>query len=164
MGALKRRGMWENTLLVYSPDNGGYQGQGGDDTPLRGGKFSDFEGGVRVASFAAGGLIPKSMHGNSVSGLISIADWYSTFCSLAGIQDIEDVRAAKAGLPALDSVDVTDLLLGRNETSPRTEIALSAFSSGQVQEHGELGGPRYFGKGEAVIAAAGRRVSCGSSS
>jgi arylsulfatase A-like enzyme len=45
--ALKRTGLWANLLLVYSPDNGGYLGNGGDDTPLRGGKFSDFQ--VRVA-------------------------------------------------------------------------------------------------------------------
>ena len=42
--ALKATGLWANTLLVYSPDNGGYLGSGGDDTPLRGGKFSDFQG------------------------------------------------------------------------------------------------------------------------
>ena len=35
--------MWENTWLVFSADNGGYLRQGGDNTPLRGGKFSDFE-------------------------------------------------------------------------------------------------------------------------
>merc|ERR1719199_984936 len=90
--ALKRKGMWDNTLLVYSPDNGGYQGQGGDDTPNRGGKFSDFEGGVRVAAFATGGVLPKAVRGKSVDGMISIADWYATFCALAGVADVTDKR------------------------------------------------------------------------
>jgi arylsulfatase I/J len=37
--ALKAKGMWDDTLLVFSGDNGGYLGQGGDNTPFRGGKF-----------------------------------------------------------------------------------------------------------------------------
>ena len=41
--ALKSSGMWASTLLVYSADNGGYIGNGGDSSPWRGGKFSDFE-------------------------------------------------------------------------------------------------------------------------
>ena len=45
-----------------------YLGNGGDDTPLRGGKFSDFQGGVKVAAFASGGLIPAAMRGTNVSG------------------------------------------------------------------------------------------------
>lgn len=69
---LRRTGLWDNLLLVYSPDNGGYLGNGGDDTPLRGGKFSDFQGGVKVAAFASGGLIPAAMRGTNVSGYIHI--------------------------------------------------------------------------------------------
>eukprot|EP01045_Picozoa_sp_COSAG04_P006221 COSAG04_NODE_302_length_17393_cov_6.251417_10_plen_83_part_00 len=53
-------------------DNGGYLGNGGDDTPLRGGKFSDFQGGVRVAAFAAGGLLPPAVRGGEVDGYIHI--------------------------------------------------------------------------------------------
>ena len=40
----------------------------------RGGKFSDFQGGVNVAAWAAGGLLPKSMHGTEVNGYIHICD------------------------------------------------------------------------------------------
>lgn len=147
--ALKRTGLWQNTLLVYSPDNGGYQGNGGDDAPLRGGKFSDFEGGTRVAAFASGGFLPEAMRGTSVSGMIHVADWYATFCALAGVEDVTDRSAAAAGLPPLDSVDVSGLLLGTNATSPRTEVVLSAFNPA---EDGPLEGPRYFGKGEAIVA------------
>ena len=46
-GALQRTGMYDNTLIVYSLDNGGYLGNGGDDLPFRGGKFSDFQVSVR---------------------------------------------------------------------------------------------------------------------
>jgi hypothetical protein len=45
--------------VVFSADNGGYlSGGDGDDTPRRGGKFGDFEGGTRVNSFISGGVVP----------------------------------------------------------------------------------------------------------
>ena len=57
---LRRTGLWATTLLVFSGDNGGYLGSGGDNHPRRGGKFSDFSGGIRVAAFVTGGLLPPS--------------------------------------------------------------------------------------------------------
>ncbi len=45
---LKREGLWENTLLFFMSDNGGPLAQGADNTPLRGGKHTDYEGGIRV--------------------------------------------------------------------------------------------------------------------
>ena len=59
-------------MWLCRQDNGGYLGNGGDDTPLRGGKFSDFQGGVRVAAFAAGGLLPAAVRGGEVDGYIHI--------------------------------------------------------------------------------------------
>ena len=44
--ALKANGMWENTLLIISSDNGGPSGTDGNaanNSPLRGGKYSDFQ-------------------------------------------------------------------------------------------------------------------------
>eukprot|EP00041_Stephanoeca_diplocostata_P018397 m.384793 g.384793 ORF g.384793 m.384793 type:complete len:419 (-) comp21000_c0_seq2:1029-2285(-) len=38
--ALKQKGLWDNLLLVYSADNGGYLGNGGDSRPFRGGTAS----------------------------------------------------------------------------------------------------------------------------
>lgn len=46
--ALKDAGVWENTLLFFISDNGGPLAQSADNTPLRGGKHTDYEGGVRV--------------------------------------------------------------------------------------------------------------------
>ena len=62
--ALKATGRWNNTLLVLSADNGGpiYRNgtAGANNWPNRGGKKSNWEGGVRVNAFATGGLIPAS--------------------------------------------------------------------------------------------------------
>jgi arylsulfatase I/J len=56
-------------------------------------------------------------------GLIGVEDWYATFCALAGV-DPEDARAAAAGLPPIDSLDLWPLLSGQNATSPRQEVVL----------------------------------------
>ena len=54
---LKSNGMWSNTLIIITSDNGGPSGTDGDaanNSPLRGGKYSDFEGGIRVNSIVTG--------------------------------------------------------------------------------------------------------------
>lgn len=51
--ALTEAGMRENTLLVFSSDNGGvHPGRYTSNTPLRDGKGSIYEGGLRSAAFA----------------------------------------------------------------------------------------------------------------
>lgn len=77
-----------------------------------GGKFSNLEGGVRVVSFLAGGWIPQDLRGSTSHALIATADWYSTFAALAGV-DPTDRRAASYGLPPIDSLDQSSLLLTR---------------------------------------------------
>eukprot|EP00756_Hemistasia_phaeocysticola_P050712 Hpha_TRINITY_DN25904_c0_g1::TRINITY_DN25904_c0_g1_i1::g.185262::m.185262/K01135/ARSB; arylsulfatase B len=44
--ALRRKGMWENTLLLWSSDNGGavHLGGGANTWPLRGGYYNNWEG------------------------------------------------------------------------------------------------------------------------
>ena len=57
-----------------------------------------------------------------------MVDWYSTILQgLAGIADpSSDPRAAAAGLPAVDSLNMLPLILGTNRTSPRTSFVMSA--------------------------------------
>ena len=124
--ALKNKGLWDNLLFVTSSDNGGpvWNEFGGNNFPLKGGKASDWQGGVRVNAFASGGYLPKKMQGQKTDGYIHIADWYATFSSLAGV-DPTDYRAAKANLPPIDSLNVWPLISGENSTSPRVDIPIS---------------------------------------
>jgi hypothetical protein len=131
--ALKTKNMWDNTLIVVSADNGGaqymspigYQLWGsGNNEPLRGGKTSEFEGGIRVNSFVTGGLIPKKMRGTESHDLMHFADWYGTFCYLAGA-DPKDTVAIKNGLPDTDSINQWPVLSGETTTTQRTEIHIS---------------------------------------
>ena len=43
--------------------------------PLKGGKASNYQGGVRVNSFVSGGFIPAAQRGKKLEGLIGIWDW-----------------------------------------------------------------------------------------
>eukprot|EP01084_Bolivina_argentea_P124455 220529_1 len=121
---LKQNNLWNDTLIVLSADNGGellLSCCGANNYPLRGGKFTPFEGGVRGVAFVSGGYLPSSRYGEIENGLIVIADWYTTFCSILGI-DITDENAIKAGLPAVDGLNMWPLISGQNLTSPRTEM------------------------------------------
>ncbi|GAB5355832.1 hypothetical protein AAMO2058_000238900 [Amorphochlora amoebiformis] len=124
---LKVKGMWEDTLMVFTADNGGpvyYSGDGGaNNYPLRGGKMGNFEGGIRANAFVSGGYLPEKAQGTKYEGFVTGWDWYATFSELAGV-DPMDARAAAAGLPPIDSLSMVDVLMGRNYTSPREEIPI----------------------------------------
>ena len=133
--ALKAKGMWDNLLLVMSSDNGGpiYRNgsAGANNYPLRGGKKSNFEGGVRVNAFVTGGLVPAARRGAVEEGFAASEDWFRTFAALAGV-DPTDEKAAAAGLPPVEGFDLWPLLSGANSTSPRTEVWLGSGGAGDV--------------------------------
>jgi arylsulfatase A-like enzyme len=81
--ALAAKGMDTNTLIICSSDNGGVSpGRVTLNTPLRAGKGTIYEGGVRVAAFARWpGKIPA---GITIEEPLHIVDWYPTLLKLAG--------------------------------------------------------------------------------
>mmetsp|Transcript_526 Transcript_526/g.1233 ORF Transcript_526/g.1233 Transcript_526/m.1233 type:complete len:602 (-) Transcript_526:288-2093(-) len=119
---LKETGIWDDALVVFHTDNGGEimaQLCGGNNWPLRGGKFSNFEGGIRANAFVTGGFLPEHRRGVKEEGFMTTADWYATYAGLAGTsaEDLVDKKALKAHLPAIDSLDCWDMISGAGPLS-----------------------------------------------
>ena len=130
---LKKKGIWDNTIMVISADNGGEQCMGSNH-PLKGSKHSFFEGGVRSLAFVNGGLLPESRRGQSTDGFIHIADWYTTFCKLAGV-DPDDSGTGKF---PVDGLDVWPIITGENEKTQHEEIVLGYNFDGSHAEQGAI--------------------------
>merc|ERR1719343_288668 len=116
MNALRKRKLYNSTLIVFTADNGAQPG--GNNYPLRGSKWSSWEGGIRACAFVSGGWLPEKVRGTTTDGLVAAWDWYATFAHLAGA-DPADEQAKNAGLPAIDSINVWPLISGATKVSPR---------------------------------------------
>lgn len=83
IAALDEAKMRDNTLIIFSSDNGGPEpGKITDNGPLRAGKGTLYEGGIRVcAAVNWPGKIPA---GKTVSEPLHGIDWYPTILKLAG--------------------------------------------------------------------------------
>ena len=78
--SLEKSGMRENTLIVFSSDNGAPQP--GDNTPLRDFKATVYEGGIRGAAFVNWpGHVPAQ---ERIKEPMHTVDWYPTLIGLAG--------------------------------------------------------------------------------
>jgi hypothetical protein len=76
--ALHRSGLWDDTLILWTSDNGGI-GRG-NNHGLRGHKHDPWEGGTRATAFLSGGFLPPAVRGQSTGPkLVHISDWYPTF-------------------------------------------------------------------------------------
>jgi arylsulfatase A-like enzyme len=116
VAALDEKGIRDNTLIVFSSDNGGPQpGLVTDNGRLRAGKATLYEGGVRAAAFATwkGRIRP----GTVVSQPFHIVDWYPTLLTLAGARPTQK-------LP-VDGFDVWPTITG-GKPSPRQEILINS--------------------------------------
>eukprot|EP00437_Effrenium_voratum_P019331 CAMPEP_0181441118 /NCGR_PEP_ID=MMETSP1110-20121109/23338_1 /TAXON_ID=174948 /ORGANISM="Symbiodinium sp., Strain CCMP421" /LENGTH=574 /DNA_ID=CAMNT_0023564983 /DNA_START=40 /DNA_END=1764 /DNA_ORIENTATION=+ len=88
---LKGAGMYENSLIWAFSDNGGmtqwsdmFPASASSNFPLRGGKTTLFEGGVRTPSFIFGGALPATARGSKRRELLHAVDILPTFAGLAG--------------------------------------------------------------------------------
>jgi arylsulfatase A-like enzyme len=85
---LDRRGLSDNTIVIYQPDHGHSTetrafGGGGDSGPYRGAKFSLFEGGIRVPCVVRyPGHWPA---GETRSQFATACDWLPTLCELCDV-------------------------------------------------------------------------------
>ncbi|OLN29996.1 Arylsulfatase [Desulfovibrio sp. DV] len=134
MKALEASGQLENTLILFSSDNGpeGEVAPYGR-SPFRGYKGTTWEGGVRVPTFAyfKGVIAPRKSE-----GLFDLADILPTALSLAGKPGAELARL----LPAdryVDGIDQTSYLLADGGNSNRKSVLYwmgSNFAAVRVDE------------------------------
>jgi len=75
-------------VVVFSSDNGGSVWEGGLNGPLRGGKFTTFEGGIRVPGFVLDFSSYYVSRQKDMKHMLHISDWLPTFLTWAGREDL----------------------------------------------------------------------------
>lgn len=111
---LKSQGIDDNTLVIFTSDNGpwlNYGNHAGSSGGFREGKGTSFEGGQRVPCIMRWpGKVPA---GRVCNKLLSTLDVLPTIAQITG-----------AALPKakIDGIDFTDLLKGNEDVNPRTEF------------------------------------------
>ncbi len=115
---LEEKGILENTLVVFSSDNGPWlvmEDHGGSAGPLREGKQYTFEGGVRVPTVAMwkGKIEPGQVYEEMATQM----DWFPTFVKIVG-----------AEIPADRIIDGRDLSAVLFENGMREETGFLYYS------------------------------------
>jgi arylsulfatase len=94
LGALDELGIADDTIVLYSTDNGPHMNTWPDAgmTPFRNEKNSNWEGAYRVPAMVRWpGHFPA---GTVLNGIVSHSDWFVTLLAAAGVADIaEQLRA-----------------------------------------------------------------------
>ena len=138
MKKLKDMGVDDNTIVVFTTDNGAenFTWPDGGNTPFAGGKGTAMEGGFRVPALLRWpGKVPA---GKVENGIFSGMDWFPTFVTAAGNPNIsaELLKGKQMGgknyKVHLDGYDQTALITGkgpsaRHEILYFTEGTLSAM-------------------------------------
>ncbi|MFH5833775.1 sulfatase [Halalkalibaculum sp. DA384] len=121
---LKARNLYENTLIVFTSDNGpAYQGSPG---PFRGGKTDLHEGGIRVPMIAVWkGHVPENTTSFQTMHMV---DLLPTFAEAAGVDH---------GIEDLDGMSLLDHLMG----GPRQERGVLTWQM-DLYNHFQNQGPK----------------------
>jgi arylsulfatase A-like enzyme len=114
---LKRLGLYENTLIIFTSDNGSRGDHGASNYPLRGTKFLTYEGGQRIPFIAYWkGKIPS---GSTNDNIVSHIDLLPTFANLIGQKLPEDV--------VIDGLDLSATMFNSKKTG-RDEFVYYGWS------------------------------------
>ncbi len=108
VATLKREGEWENTLLFLISDNGGPLAQSADNSPLRGGKHQDYEGGIRVPFLVCW---PSQLTPGETQAVVSSLDILPMSLAAAGIAPPDD--------KPLDGINLLPVLRRDIKPAPR---------------------------------------------
>ena len=132
MAALEKEGILDNTMIIFSSDNGPVLDDGYLDRayelngthraagPLRGGKYSKFDGGTRIPFIVYSSALK---HRGVSEALISQVDLYASFAHMLGIETREDSAA--------DSQDRYAALIGEDPAG-RSELMTEDLSCGKM--------------------------------
>ena len=156
LDSLESLKLTKNTLVLFTSDNGPWLikgADGGSALPLRGGKGSTWEGGVRVPTIVQWpGKISAGSFSDVVAGTI---DLLPTILTLAG--------GKVAPEPVIDGRDLSTVLFGTSQQSPRE--AHYYFSGYELQAIRQgpwklalMPQPETMGKGVANDAKANPRL------
>jgi arylsulfatase A-like enzyme len=123
LGKLDELGIADNTIVVYSTDNGPHMNSWPDGamTPFRSEKNTNWEGAFRVPEMIRWpGKIPAGVVSNEI---ISHHDWLPTFLAAAGEPDIVEKLKTGHAIGAfrvhIDGYNLLPYLTGRADKSPR---------------------------------------------
>lgn len=126
LDTLDELGLTGNTLVVFASDNGpqlNVEGHGSSG-PLRDGKWTNFEGGIRVPCLMRWpGKISAGSTNNEITGII---DMLPTFCALSGAEVPTD--------RVIDGRNILPYMLGERVDSP---IHDSFIAPGSSIRHGD---------------------------
>lgn len=118
--ALTKEKMLNNTIIVFSTDNGGpaagFNLNHASNFPLRGVKNTLWEGGVRGAALVWSPMLKSSQRISNQ--LMHISDWFPTLIHIAG-GDLNKLPAS------IDGVNMWKTLSDENAKSPRREILIN---------------------------------------
>lgn len=133
---LKKLGVEDNTIVVFSTDNGAekFTWPDGGATPFHGEKGTTWEGGMRVPQMVKwpGSIKPGTIYND----IMSQEDWMPTLLAAAGVPDVKEKLASKEGYKAngknwrvhLDGYNFLPYFEGKEEKGPRREIYYFAAS------------------------------------
>jgi len=114
MHELEALGLAENTIVIFTSDNGSRaRDEGGSNAPCKGTKATTWEGGLRVPCIVRwpNTISPKQ----TSSEIVSSIDFLPTLVNLAGGETLSDAKT--------DGFDFSELLLGKTAESPRKVFA-----------------------------------------
>lgn len=128
LAALDELGIADNTIVMYSTDNGPHMNSWPDAgmTPFRNEKNSNWEGAYRVPAMVRWpGRIPA---GTTLNGIVSHNDWFVTLLAAAGEPDIAAKLRDGTTLAGteyrvnLDGHNQLDYFTGATDESPRKHV------------------------------------------
>lgn len=139
---LDELGIAENTIVMYSTDNGPHFNTwpDGGTTPFNGEKNSNWEGAYRAPTFVRwSGHIPANV---TLNGIVAHEDWLPTFAAVAGNPNIKEQLKKGVALNGrnyrnyIDGVNQLEYITGKVEDSPRKGFIY-------VTDEGEIAALRY---------------------